>query len=145
MEVLIENRQSKIKIPLKKMRKKAQVILNALECPDGELSILIVDNSRIAELNQEYLNRSGPTNVIAFPMKEGEFANISPALLGDVVISIETACKEGELAGLGWEGRLFELMIHGILHLFGYDHERTDEEAAQMEAKSEQLLGLIAK
>ena len=127
------------------MRKKAQVILNALECPDGELSILIVYDPQIAALNQEYLNRNGPTNVISFPMKAGEFANISPTLLGDVVISVETACKEGEIAGIGWEGRMSELMVHGILHLFGYDHERTDEEASQMEAKSKQLLGLIAK
>ena len=91
MGVLTDNRQSKLRISPEKISQKAQDILNALDCPDGELSILIVDDSQIETLNREYLNRSGPTNVIAFPMREGEFSNISPHLLGDVVISAETA------------------------------------------------------
>ena len=73
---------------------KAQVILNALGNPEGELSILVVDDSEIKTLNKKYLNRSGPTNVIAFPMKEGEFSDINPQLLCDVVISIETTERE---------------------------------------------------
>ena len=127
------------------MKQKAQVILNALECPDGELSILIVDDSQIAVINQEYLKRSGPTNVIAFPMREGEYANITPTLLGDIVISAETARYEGEISEIGLDARFFQLMIHGILHLFGYDHEKTDQEALQMEEKSNGLFALIAE
>ena len=126
------------------MKSKAQTILNALACPEGELSILIVDDSQIAALNQEYLNRSGPTNVIAFPMREGEFAEVSPVLLGDVVISTETARHEGEAAGVGWEARFSQLLVHGILHLFGYDHEKTKREALQMEKKSIELFNIIA-
>jgi probable rRNA maturation factor len=68
----------------KKIRKKAQAILNALDNPEAELSVVIVDDSEIEALNQKYLNRSGPTNVIAFPMREGEFSDLSPFLLGDV-------------------------------------------------------------
>ena len=145
MEVLIENRQSKIKIPLRKLKQKVRVILNALECPEGELSIVIVDDPQISELNQEYLNRSGPTNVIAFPMRKGEYAHITPSLLGDVVISVETARTEGEVSGIGWEVRFFQLLVHGILHLFGYDHEKTARESLQMEEKSKELLALIAE
>ena len=126
------------------MKKKAQTILNALACPDGELSVLIVDDSQIAALNQKYLNRSGPTNVIAFPMREGEFAEVSPTLLGDVVISAETARREGEAAGVGGEARFSELLVHGILHLLGYDHEKTGREALRMEKKSRELFNLIA-
>ena len=127
------------------VQKKAQAILNALDCPDGELSILIVNDSQIEALNKQYLNRSGPTNIIAFPMQEGEFANISPQLLGDVVISVETAHKEGINAGISMEERLIQLLIHGILHLFGYDHETTEQETIKMEKKNEELMKLIEK
>jgi probable rRNA maturation factor len=122
----------------------AQVILNALDYPDGELSILIVDDLRIEVLNGEYLNRSGSTNVISFPMQEGEFSNITPQLLGDVVISIETAHNEGKIAGISMEERFTQLLIHGILHLFGYDHENSKEEADKMEKKSKELLDVLA-
>jgi probable rRNA maturation factor len=114
-----------------------------LDSPDGELSILIVDDAQIASLNKEYLNREGPTNVIAFPMLEGRFSGINPHLLGDVVISIETAAKESLLSGVSTEERLSQLLVHGILHLFGYDHEKTDQEAQRMEAKSEELFKLL--
>jgi len=114
-----------------------------LGCPDGELSILIVDDSQIEGLNREYLNRSGPTNVIAFPMREGEFSNISPHLLGDVVISVETAEKEGRMAGISMEKRFAQLLVHGILHLFGYDHEKTERESLLMEKKNDELLEMI--
>ena len=114
-------------------------------CPDGELSILIVDDSQIAQLNKEYLTRNGPTNVLAFPMREGEFSNIAPQLLGDVVISVETAEKEGKAAGTPTEIRFAQLLIHGILHLFGYDHEKNERESLRMDKKSAALLKLIEK
>jgi probable rRNA maturation factor len=111
-----------------------------LGSPDGELSILLLDDPQIAVLNKDYLQREGPTNVIAFPMREGAFSEITPNLLGDVVISLETAEKEGCAAGMSMQDRLGELMVHGILHLFGYDHETTETEARRMEAKSRELL-----
>ena len=112
-------------------------------CPEGELSILIVDDAQIENLNRKHLNRSGPTNVIAFPMREGDFLNITPHLLGDVVISIETAKKEGETTGISTEERFAQLLMHGVLHLFGYDHEKTEQEAREMEIKNNELLKLI--
>jgi len=140
MGVLIENRQEKYAITPKSLKEKARAILNALGSPDGELSILLLDDLQIAVLNNDYLQREGPTNVIAFPMREGAFAEITPDLLGDVVISLETAEKEGLAAGMSMEERLGELLVHGILHLFGYDHETTETEAQRMEAKSRELL-----
>ncbi|OQX24915.1 MAG: rRNA maturation RNase YbeY [Desulfobacteraceae bacterium IS3] len=144
MSVLITNRQNSQKIVPEKVKKAAKAALNALECPDGELSLLIVDDAEIAVFNRDYLRREGPTNVIAFPMREGEFGNINPLLLGDVVISSETAQREAEDIGIGTEERFMQLLIHGILHLFGYDHENDEEEAVRMETKSEELLTLIS-
>jgi probable rRNA maturation factor len=114
-----------------------------LDNPDAELSILIVDDPQIEILNRKYLNREGPTNVIAFPMQEGDFSQISPQLLGDVVVSIETAERERINSGLSLEERFTQLIIHGILHLFGYDHEEDEQEAEIMEQKSNELLELI--
>lgn len=111
--------------------------------PDGELSILIVDDPAIAELNLEYLNREGATNVIAFPMQEGRFAGITPQLLGDVVISADTTMREAGDAGIDFQERLTELLIHGILHLFGYDHVTTPADAEKMEAKSRELIRML--
>ncbi len=144
MAVLIDNRQNRKNIQTQAIQKTATDILNAFGCPDGELSIVIVDNPQITELNQQYLNRAGPTNVIAFPMREGEFSGITPNLLGDVVISMDTAEAEGNMAGITMEARFFELLIHGILHLFGYDHEDDETEALRMEKKSQALLKAIA-
>lgn len=112
-------------------------------CPDGELSILIVDDCHMEELNKTYLGRSGPTNVIAFPMREGSFADINPHLLGDVAISVETADRESQIGGTTPEERFDELLVHGILHLFGFDHEGAAEEAERMEAKARELQELL--
>jgi len=126
------------------MEMTAQAILNALAFPDGELSILIVDDPRIEQLNRKYLNREGPTNVIAFPMREGSFGDLNPQLLGDVVISTDTAASEAAVADIPTETRITELLIHGILHLFGYDHENDEPEARRMEQKSNELIEAVS-
>lgn len=143
MEVQIDNRQGKHRISKKKIRQTARAILNALGYPDAELSILIVDDQQIARLNRQYLNREGPTNVIAFAMQEGPFSEIAPALLGDVVISMETAHRQAQNAGLSMLDYFDQLLIHGILHLLGYDHENDKSEAHKMEQKTNQLLKCI--
>lgn len=114
-----------------------------MESPDGELSILIVDDPEIAKLNKTYLGRSGPTNVIAFPMQEGAFGQINPNLLGDVVISLDTAAREAREDSISVESRFDQLLIHGILHLFGFDHEKTSEQTEEMTIKEEQLLAML--
>lgn len=121
----------------------AQAILNALDCPEGELSILIEDDDGIAELNGKYLHRKGPTNVIAFPMRDGNFPENNHDILGDVVISAETAEREGKYSGTGFNKRFSELLIHGILHLLEYDHEKSPEEAEKMESKAAELLKTV--
>ncbi|MBW2409575.1 MAG: rRNA maturation RNase YbeY [Deltaproteobacteria bacterium] len=143
MEVQIDNRQGKHRISKKKIRQTARAILNALDFPDAELSILIVDDQQIARLNRQYLNREGPTNVIAFAMQEGPFSEIAPDLLGDVVISIETAYRQAQDAGLRLPDYFDQLLIHGILHLLGYDHENDKSEALKMEQKSNEILESI--
>ena len=127
------------------IQQKTKDILNALACDDAELSILIVDDLQIARFNKKYLRRNGPTNVIAFPMRTDQFSDINPELLGDVVISVETAEKERKRIGVSLEERFTQLLVHGILHLLGYDHEQSEQEADKMEQKSDEILKLITK
>jgi probable rRNA maturation factor len=107
---------------------------------DAELSVVLTTDPDIAELNRQYLGRSGPTNVIAFPMLEGEDAGLHPGLLGDVVVSVDTAGREAAEAGLEAEEHLVRLLIHGVLHLVGHDHERDADQARRMEELTERLL-----
>ncbi len=113
-------------------------------CPEAELSIVIVDDAQIREINRDYLQRDKATNVISFAMQEGEGAGIQPSLLGDVVISAQTAARDAEEAGLAFTSELYFLLLHGILHLLGYDHERgTEKQAAVMEAKEQEIFALL--
>lgn len=105
--------------------------------------MVLVDDAFIAELNRQYLQREGPTNVIAFPMQEGRFPEVSPQLLGDVVVSVDTARREAADAGIDFETRLDELLVHGILHLFGYDHETDAAQARIMASRSEEILEML--
>ncbi len=123
----------------------ASHILSALGYPEAQLSILIVDDDQIAKLNLTYLSHTGPTNVISFPMQEGRYTDITPDLLGDVVISADTAHREAVDAGMAMTLRFNQLLIHGILHLVGYDHVNSKEAAAVMEQKSNELMELIGK
>jgi probable rRNA maturation factor len=97
----------------------------------------------MALLNQSYLGRPGPTNVIAFPMREGLYGNINPNLLGDVVISMDTAKREARESNLSPDERFDQLLVHGILHLFGFDHEKDPKEAQRMEEKEKELQNLL--
>jgi probable rRNA maturation factor len=111
-----------------------------LESPDCEISILLIDDEQIEEINRNYFGRNRPTNVISFPMAEGKFNDINPYILGDVVISAETAEKQAMESQCTLEDMMDFLLIHGILHLFGYDHEGSDLRAQLMERKEEELL-----
>ena len=124
----------------------AHQILSDLGCPDSELSILIVDDEEIQVINRDYLQRDKPTNVISFAMQEGEGGELNPGLLGDVVISADTAARDAAEVSKSFESELYFLLLHGVLHLLGYDHERgTEEEAMQMEAKERELYAVIER
>jgi probable rRNA maturation factor len=113
---------------------------------DSELSLAIVGDRTIRRLNRDYLGRDKPTNVISFAMHEGCFPGLNPQILGDVVISADTAAREAAEGGVGFEARLSFLLLHGILHLAGYDHERSGDAAAhRMEEKEKELFALLAE
>ncbi len=102
-----------------------------------------MDDDGIRDLNRTYRNKDKATNVLSFPMQEGAFSDITPGLLGDVVISLDTAAREASEAGITVDERMSQLLIHGILHLLGFDHEQGEEAAKKMAAKSLELLRTI--
>jgi probable rRNA maturation factor len=113
-----------------------------LACDKDELSVLFADDSVIAELNSRYLGRHGTTNVLAFPMSEDEGFGVVPGMLGDVAISVDTAIRESEESGERLEDAICRLLIHGILHLMGYNHESEREERI-MRKEEKRLISLV--
>jgi len=139
MRISIQNRQKRILLNLRKVRRATQRILTELGLLDAELSLLLVDDARIQDLNRRYLNRDKPTNVLAFSMREGEFSTLHPQLLGDLVISVETAKRQSNRFGLDEMEMVILLMVHGVLHLIGYEHEGTKKGAREMTLKQKEL------
>jgi pyridoxine 5-phosphate synthase len=112
----------------------------ALEPQAGEVSLVLVADREISRYNRRYLNRSGPTNVLAFSMQEGPYGEVNPQLWGDIVVSTETADREAREAGLPLVERVAALIVHGWLHLQGYDHERSPEEERLMELRTGEIV-----
>jgi rRNA maturation RNase YbeY len=118
-------------------------LFEGLDFHEGELSLLFTDDKRIAELNQRYLKRRGPTNVLAFPMLSGSPSHPPSGMLGDVVISVETAVLESRELGEPLQRTVDRLLIHGILHLLGYDHEGSSKQALRMRKEEDRLMTLV--
>jgi pyridoxine 5-phosphate synthase len=111
-----------------------------LEPQTGEVSLLLVEDREISRYNRRYRQRSGPTNVLAFSLREGPFGEMNRGLWGDIVVSTETAAREAQEAGLSLNERLAALIAHGWLHLQGYDHERSPAEARIMELRTGEIV-----
>jgi probable rRNA maturation factor len=119
-------------------------ILSDLGLAASEVTVSLVGDRTMRILNRDYLGKDRSTNVISFAMGEGEFGHLHPNLLGDVVVSADTAAREADCAGQSFRERCFFLIMHGLLHLAGYDHERSGEaEARRMWKKERELFALL--
>ena len=132
------------------LRKEARAILGQFELGRAELSVLVTDDQEIRELNRLYRGKDVPTDVLSFAqMDEIALEGASrggaadawrpPLPLGDIVISLETASRQAAAMALPTAERLRTLLIHGLLHLLGYDHERSPAEARRMFAREREL------
>lgn len=115
--------------------------LDADEAPDGaEVSLVLADDARVRELNRDWRGKDAPTNVLSFPSLDD--APLPPGevlLLGDVILAFETVAAEAERDGKELRHHLTHLVVHGMLHLLGHDHE-TEEEARRMEGLETTIL-----
>ncbi|WP_208432664.1 rRNA maturation RNase YbeY [Bartonella taylorii] len=111
----------------------------SLENVISEVSLLFTDNKHMAQINAQWRNKNEPTNVLsfpAFPLKVGQTPGL---ILGDIIIARETVALEASTEGKLFQDHLTHMIVHGVLHLLGYNHE-TDEEAHQMEKLEREIL-----
>ncbi len=111
----------------------AETALKSLELSDREVSILLTDDEGIRELNSRFRNINRPTDVLSFPMED-------ECLLGDIVVSMETAGRQAREFKVSLEEEIGRLVVHGVLHLLGYDHVKGGTQARKMRTKEEELL-----
>ena len=143
MEVMIKFREKIPGLRDRKIRRQLRKVLEDLACEDGELSVLFTNDEHIAELNRQYLGRTGPTNVLAFPMTGGPLPHVESKMLGDVVVSVDTAVRESKTLNEPLDETIYRLLIHGLLHLLNYDHERSADDTLIMEKEEQRLLNQI--
>ena len=126
--------------PLDLCRRAVQTALDMADAdlPAGpvEVSLVLADDHRVRELNREWRGKDSPTNVLSFPAYDEDQPDLpegAPLLLGDIVLAFETCRREAMAEAIAIDDHMAHLVVHGVLHLLGYDH-MDDEEAAEMEA-----------
>jgi probable rRNA maturation factor len=118
---------------------------------ETEISVLLVDNATIRELNRDYRAKDAPTDVLSFPLEEEREDEAEPAvtggpsarMLGDIVISVEKAVEQATEYGHSVERELAFLAIHGLLHLLGHDHEKGETAKQAMRAEEKRILAAL--
>jgi probable rRNA maturation factor len=144
MSISIQNRQKQRQVDVHRVRRGLTRLLKELDREGSDISLLLVDDDQIREFNKTYLKRDCPTNVISFAMTEGAFGNVHPEILGDIILSVETAARDALTGHLDFMDEVEFLLIHGLLHLMGYNHENTGgDEAEKMKNRERQLFFML--
>jgi rRNA maturation RNase YbeY len=118
-------------------------LLGRLRLTDAEVSVLFTGERAMRTLNRVYRRKDAPTDVLSFPFREGDFGDVRPELLGDIVICVPVAVRQARETGETVDGVIDRLLVHGLLHLLGYDHERGRALAASMRRKESELLASL--
>lgn len=139
MEILLTNNQSQYPVDTAQFQSQIGQVLERLGETRCELSLLLTGDAEIRRLNKSYRNLDQATDVLSFPQDEEAVNESGDTLLGDVVISVETAARQAEEHHLSFNEELILLAIHGILHLLGYDHERSPQDARVMKDKTQAM------
>ena len=134
MRVSVAMRGRRVPSLATRLGRAARRLLRRLDLGETELSILLVNDREMRALNRRYRGLDRPTDVLAFAQREGA-GGTPDGLLGDVVISVDTAKRQAREAGESLGREVDRLLIHGLLHLLGYDHERSDAEARRMQRR----------
>jgi len=142
MKVDIRNPQDKVRLSESKILRCARAALKSMSEDKAELGLLFVDDSYIKRLNWKYRKVNSRTDVLAFAMREGQGLPKDSQILGDVVISAETAKREAKNRGIALQDELNLYVVHGVLHLLGYDDENP-RERKKMRAKEKEILSIL--
>ncbi len=126
---MIVNAQRKVKIDTGSFEPFVRKVLDSVDEAGGaEVAVAFVSDRRMKQLNKDFRGKQGTTDVLSFPQEPDEFAAEEDNFLGDIVISLEQAAKQAGENGLTLENEIKQLILHGVLHLCGYDHEADNGE-----------------
>ncbi|MBQ8836990.1 MAG: rRNA maturation RNase YbeY [Clostridia bacterium] len=152
LKIITENAQDKIQCTKKLEELTHRAIAEAIRMEEIEfdcaISLTYTDNEGIREYNRDYRNKDAVTDVLSFPMFDTETEEIyaldgTAAELGDIVISLERAKEQAEEFGHSFEREVAFLCVHSVLHLLGYDHERSEEEDTLMREKQRAVMSAL--
>jgi rRNA maturation RNase YbeY len=150
MEVVVRSRLRR-RLRLSSLHALAESILNAVGAGRSALSLLLVGDRFMRRLNRRYRRKDRTTDVLAFPTRHlrtrvtRHSSRVTSSLLGDIVISLPQAQRQASRAGHSLDHELTVLMIHGTLHLLGYDHERSAREAGRMHRREGAVLRALGR
>jgi probable rRNA maturation factor len=139
-----------VRLPYRNVGKKkisyiARTAAGLLKLENVQITVIITNDSYIKAINKQYRKKNSPTDVLSFSNRDRPFPPVSVACeeMGDIYISIERAASQAEEYRTAFIDEVRRLLVHGILHLAGYDHERSKEDEAAMARKEEELCGAI--
>ena len=142
MPIHMQSQVRRITFDQAQLVRSARAILSTIGETSAELGILFVGDQRMRGLNRRYRGKDCTTDVLAFAMREAPYS--SARLLGDVVIAVPTAARQAKRGQRSLDEELTVLLVHGVLHLCGYDHERSEKDARRMHHREQKILRSLA-
>ena len=138
----VVSRQRKVKVDCGRWRAFTEKALKVVPAGGAGVTVAFVSDRAMRELNRRWRGRRGTTDVLSFPSEQDEFEKAEGLSLGDVVVSVEQAARQAAEHGLDFEGEVAQLILHGLLHLCGYDHETDKGEMNALELNLRRRLGI---
>jgi probable rRNA maturation factor len=138
----VVSRQRKMKIDCGRWRAFTEKALKVVPAKGACVTVAFVSDRAMSGLNRRWRGRRGTTDVLSFPSEQEEFERAEGLSLGDVVVSVEQAARQAAEHGLDFEGEVAQLILHGLLHLCGYDHETDQGEMNALELNLRRRLGI---
>ncbi len=140
--VEVVNRQRKLKLDRLRWEKFAATALRVLPSKAAGVTVAFVSDRAMRELNRRWRGQTGTTDVLSFPADQDEFEKSEGSTLGDVVISVDQAARQAAENGLAFDEEIAQLILHGLLHLCGYDHSTDNGEMNRLELRLRRKLGI---
>jgi probable rRNA maturation factor len=136
------NRQRKVTLDCDRWEGFTAKAMKVAAAGDADVTIAFVSDRAMREINRTWRGKRGTTDVLSFPAQQDEFEKAAGPNLGDVVISVEQAARQALANGLSLDEEIAQLILHGLLHLCGYDHETDDGEMNRLELRLRRRLGI---
>jgi len=138
----VVNRQRKMPIEIERWQKFTKKAVGVIPNHTAGVTVAFVSDRSMRELNRMWRHKSGTTDVLSFPAEQDEFEKAEGARLGDVVISVEQAARQARENGLTVEEEIAQLILHGLIHLCGYDHTTDVGQMNRLELRLRNKLGI---